>query len=194
MAASTIPMYMKVGRRATLTAGLAWASPKAIALSRTAAHSGTRVRSSRKSMPRKNTSSQMGAATAVTSSARSRRSSQRSRWAACGEEAGGPPSSELIIRRLRGSAGDAVINPIAVRQAEGCPDLEAQPRENDLGLQKIALNVGCGVPPQIVFRRGVAHDPDRNRTGHGIIGPALDQFPAIDVRQPEVDQDQGRHP
>src|SRR4029077_17434419 len=37
-------------------------------------------------------------------------------------------------------------------------------------------------------------DPDRNRTRDRIAGPALDQFPAVDVRQLEVDKDQGRYP
>src|SRR5438477_578055 len=204
MTASTVPMYMKVGKRAALTAGLAWARPNAIALRRTAAHSGTRVRSSRKSMPRKNTSSQSGAATAVTSSAKTRmmpstvkaitgrRSSQRNRSAACGGAVGAGPSIELIMGRRRKSAGDPVVDPIAVWQPQGGTDLEAQPREDDLRLQKVALNVRCGVPPEVVFRRGVAQDPDRHRPGDGIVGPALAHFPAIDVRQPKIGQDQCR--
>src|SRR5437870_2443393 len=121
-----------------------------------------------------------------------RRSSQRNRSAACGGAVGAGPSIELIMGRRRKSAGDAVVDPIAVWQPQGGADLEAQPREDDLRLQKVALNVRCGVPPEVVFRRGVAQNPDRNRPGDGIIGPALDQFPAIEVRQPEIDQDECR--
>src|SRR5437764_9960503 len=119
-----------------------------------------------------------------------RRSSQRNRSAATGGAAGAGTSIELIIGRRRKSAGDAVVDSIAVWQPQGRSDLEAQPREDDLRLQKVALNVRCGVPPEVVFRRGVAQDPDRNRSGDGIIGPALDQFPGIDVLQPEIDQDE----
>src|SRR5437764_4238128 len=121
-----------------------------------------------------------------------RRSSQRNRSAATGGAAGAGTSIELIIGRRRKSAGDAVVDTIAVWQPQGRADLEAQPREDDLRLQKVALNVRCGVPPEVVFRCGVAQDPDRNRPGDGIIGPLFDQFPAIDVRQPKIDQDECR--
>src|SRR2546421_11668167 len=121
-----------------------------------------------------------------------RRSSQRNRSAACGGAVGAGPSIELIMGRGRKSAGDAVVDPIAVWEPQGGADLEAQPREDDLRLQKVALNVRCGVPPEVVFRRGVAQGPDRNRPGDAIAGPALDQFPAIDVRQPKIGQNQCR--
>src|SRR5713101_6773533 len=119
------------------------------------------------------------------------RSSQRSRSATWVGAATDPPSIDLIIRRLRPSAGEAVADPIAVRQPQRGSDLQAQPRQDDLRLLKVALNVGSGVPPQVVLRRGVAYDPDRDRTADRIIGPAFDQLAAVDIRQLQIDQDQG---
>src|ERR1700730_15517266 len=121
-----------------------------------------------------------------------RRSSQRSRSAAWGGAAGASPSIDLIIGRPGSSAGEALADAIAVGQAERRADLQAQPREDNLRLQKVALHVGSRVPPQVVLRRDVAHDPDRDRAGHRVSGPALDQLPAVEVRQLEIDQDQGR--
>src|ERR1700716_3155551 len=116
-----------------------------------------------------------------------RRSSQRNRSAACGGAAGASPPIDFIIGSSTKSAGEAIIDSIAVREAQGRSDLEAQPRQHDLRLQKVALHVGSGVPPEVILGRGVANDPDRDRTGDGVIRPALDQLTAVEVRRLEID-------
>src|SRR6202022_4883435 len=121
-----------------------------------------------------------------------RRSSQRSRSAAGSGTAGASPSIDLIIGRRWRSAGEALADSIAVGQAQRRPDLQAQPREDDLRLQKVALNIGSRVPPEVIFGRGIADDPDRDRTRDRVIGPAFDQLTSVEVRQVEIDQDQCR--
>src|ERR1700674_1339228 len=123
-----------------------------------------------------------------------RRSSQRS-WASVGcAAAGATPSIDSIICRPAYLAGGPLAEPLAVWQAQRRADLVAEPGQGHLRFQKVALNVGGRVPPEIVLGHGVAQDPDRNRTGDRIAGPGLDQLPAIDVRQLEVDEDQRRYP
>src|SRR5260370_25237947 len=90
-----------------------------------------------------------------------RRSSQRSRSAAWGGAAGASRSIDLIIGRPPSSAGEAVAGSIAGGQAQRRSGLEAQPREDDLRLQKITLDVSGGVPPQGVPRAGRAPATDR---------------------------------
>src|SRR5437899_2027438 len=121
-----------------------------------------------------------------------RRSSQRSWvWA---RGVGATSSIDQLSAGRFELAGGPLAEPIAVGQAERRTDLEAEAAEGHLRLQEIALDVGSGVPPDVVLRHGIAQDPDRNRTGHRITGPALDEFPAVEVRQLEVDEDKGWHP
>src|SRR6202171_2595345 len=121
-----------------------------------------------------------------------RRSSQRSRSAAGGGTAGASPSLSLIIRWPWCSAREAPADSRAVGQAQRRPDLQAQPREDNLRLQKVALNIGSRVPPEVIFGRAIADDPDRDRARARGIGTALDQLTSVEVRQVEIDQDQCR--
>src|SRR5260370_28640469 len=91
------------------------------------------------------------------------RSSQRSRSAACGGAAGDPPSIDLIIGRQRGSTGDAGTDSLAVGKAQRRPDLQAEPRKDDLRLEEVALHVCGAVPPEVVLRHRVAQGPHRDR-------------------------------
>src|SRR5216683_2966431 len=87
-----------------------------------------------------------------------RRSSQRSRSAAWGGAAGASPSIDLIIGRVRRSAGEAVADSIAVGQAQRRADFQAQALKDDLRLQKIALHLGCGPTRRVVHRGSIHHD------------------------------------
>src|SRR5260370_8952756 len=99
-----------------------------------------------------------------------RRSSQRSRSAAWGGAAGASRSIDLIIGRPPSSAGEAVADPIAVGQAQRRSDLQAQPRQDDLRLQKIARDVGSSAPPERVLRRGGAPHSRRYRALDSMLG------------------------
>src|SRR5207245_10243333 len=50
------------------------------------------------------------------------------------------------------------------------------------------------MPPVVVLGNGVAQDPDRNCSADGVVAPPLDQLPAVDIGQLEVDQDENGAP
>src|SRR5437588_1493502 len=93
-----------------------------------------------------------------------------------------------------GSAGESVADSLAVREAEGGADLQAEPGEDDFGFQKVPLDVCRRMPPDVVFSHGITDDPDRNRSTDRVASPALDQCAPVDIRQRQVDQDQRRDP